>query len=85
LIAGQFLPLGRAFSQPKDSLGTQVPETSESEKELPMTSHRILRAGIFILAFLVGLLRESIARGHSSLTPAYKPAPSLASTEIHQC
>jgi hypothetical protein len=48
-----------------------------------MTSHRILRAGIFILAFLVGLLRESIARGQEALTPAYKPAPSLASGEIH--
>lgn len=48
-----------------------------------MTSHRILRAGIFILAFLVGLLRESIAGGHTSLTPAYKPAPSLVSGEIH--
>jgi hypothetical protein len=50
-----------------------------------MTSHRILRAGIFILAFLVGLLRESIARGQESLTPAYKPASGLASGEIHPC
>jgi hypothetical protein len=39
-----------------------------------MTSHKILRTGIFILAFLVGLLRESIAQGHDS---------SRVSGEIH--
>jgi hypothetical protein len=48
-----------------------------------MTSHRILRAGIFILALLVGLLRENIARGQAAQTPAYKPAPSLTSGEIY--
>jgi hypothetical protein len=48
-----------------------------------MTSHRILRAGIFILALLVGLLRENIARGQKASTPAYKPSPSLTSGEIY--
>lgn len=50
-----------------------------------MTSHRILRAGIFILAFVVGLLRESIAQGQNDSTPAYKTASGLASGEIHPC
>jgi hypothetical protein len=53
------------------------------EKETPMNSHKILRTGIFILAFLVGLLRESIAQGEITPTPAYKAAADAASGEIH--
>jgi hypothetical protein len=49
----------------------------------PMISHKILRAGIFILAFLLGLLRESIAHGHSPLPSAHKVAPGFAFGEIH--
>jgi hypothetical protein len=48
-----------------------------------MISHRILRAGIFILAFLLGLLRESIAHGHASRPSAHKAALGLTFGEIH--
>jgi hypothetical protein len=50
-----------------------------------MTSHKILRAGIFIMAFLVGLLREGIAHGANASTPAYNTASDPAFGEIHPC
>ncbi len=48
-----------------------------------MTSTKLLRMGIFILAFLVGLLRENVAQGQNDLIPAYKASPGPASGEIH--
>ncbi len=48
-----------------------------------MITTKILRVGIFILAFLVGLLREGVAQGQNELIPAYKASPGPASGEIH--